>query len=122
MVRNNYICTKINYLGVAPITLKTVKDKWRNLAPSVKSTFTEYRKEVNTTSGGPATKKPTLFMESIVNILQDTIHFSGIECGLETAGFTTEQNPIIHSSNALWRCQFIPFKTLSQNQQQANNK
>jgi hypothetical protein len=109
-------------LGVAPITLKTVKDKWRNLAPSVKSTFTEYRKEVNTTSGGPATKKPTLFMESIVNILQDTIHFSGIECGLETAGFTTEQNPIIHSSNALWRCQFIPFKTLSQNQQQANNK
>jgi hypothetical protein len=55
---------------------------------------TEYKKEVNTTSGGPATKKLTLFMDRRVNILQDTIRFSGIEGGLETVGSTNEQNAV----------------------------
>ena len=86
-------------MGVAPRTLEKVKDKWRNLTSNAKLTFIEYRKEVNPTCGGPATKKPNLFMERIVNILQDTMRFSGIEGDLETAGFTTEQYPIINSSN-----------------------
>ena len=61
---------------------------------------TEYRKEANKPGGGPA---------------------SGIDGGLETAGFANEQNAIINSSNILWKCQFIPFKTKSGNKQQTNN-
>ena len=75
------------------------RDKWNNLTSKAKCTFTEYRKEANKPGGGPA---------------------SGIKGGLETAGFTNEQNAIINSSNTLWRCQFIPFKT--QSRKQTTNK
>ena len=53
------ITTKANALCDAPITLKEVKDKWRNLTVKAKSTFTEYRKDANKTGGGLAPKKPT---------------------------------------------------------------
>ena len=46
------INTKINSLGVAPRTLKLIKDKWKNLTSKAKSTFTEYRKEANKIGGG----------------------------------------------------------------------
>jgi hypothetical protein len=80
------ITTKANALCDAPITLKEVKDKWRNLTVKAKSTFTEYRKDANKTGGGLAPKKPT-------SSVQDT-RFSCIE-GLDTTGYTNEQNGIL---------------------------
>ena len=74
-------------MGVAPRTVKMIMDKWRNLTYEAKSTFIEYRKEVNKAGGGPAPKKPT-------SSVQDT-SFSCIEGGLDTAGYTNEQNGIL---------------------------
>ena len=85
------ITMKINALGVAPRTLKEVKDKWRNMTSKSKSNFTEYRKEINNTDGGPTPKKPTSSVEKIVNMIQDTASLSGIEGGRQTTGFTNEQ-------------------------------
>ena len=51
------------------------------------------------TGGGPAPKKPTSSVEKIVNMMQDTASFAGIEGGLHIL---------------LWRCQFIPFKVASE--------
>jgi len=84
--------TKINALGLAPRTVKEIKDKWRNL--KAKSTFTEYRREVNMTGGGPAPKRPTSSVEKIVNMMQDTASFAGIEGCLQTTGFINEQKGI----------------------------
>jgi hypothetical protein len=39
------INTKINSLGVAPRTLKEIKDKWKNLTSKAKSTFTMLKYE-----------------------------------------------------------------------------
>jgi hypothetical protein len=50
------VTTKINALGVAPRNVKEIKDKWRKLTSKAKSTFTEYRREINMTGGGPAPK------------------------------------------------------------------
>jgi hypothetical protein len=88
-------------IPLPPLVIKLLvpRDKWNNLTSKAKCTFTEYRKEANKPGGGPA---------------------SGIKGGLETAGFTNEQNAIINSSNTLWRCQFIPFKT--QSRKQTTNK
>jgi hypothetical protein len=86
---------KINALGVAPRTLKEVKDKWRNMTSKSKSNFTEYRKEVNNTDGGPTPKKPTSSVEKIVNMIQDTASLSGIEGSLQTTGFTNEHKGIV---------------------------
>ena len=43
-----------------------------------KSAFTEYRREINMTGGGPAPKKPTSSVEKIVNMMQDTASFAGM--------------------------------------------
>jgi hypothetical protein len=43
------------------------------------------------TGGGPAPKKPTSSVEKIVNMMQDTSSFAGIEGGLQTTGFINEQ-------------------------------
>jgi hypothetical protein len=75
------------------------------LTSKAKCTFTEYKKEANKSGGGPAPEMPTSSVEMIVNILQDTASFSGIEGGLETA---------------LWRGQFTPFNT--PNEKQTTNK
>jgi hypothetical protein len=58
------VTSKINALGVAPRSVKEIKDKWRNLTSKAKSAFTEYRREKNMTGGGPAPGKvlcPTAF-------------------------------------------------------------
>ena len=41
------VTSKINALGVAPRSVKEIKDKWRNLTSKAKSAFTEYRREKN---------------------------------------------------------------------------
>ena len=89
------ITIKINALGVAPRTLKEVKDKWRNMTSKSKSNFTEYRKEVNKTGGGPTPKKTTSSVERIVNMMQDTASLSGIEGGFETTCFNNEHKGIV---------------------------
>jgi hypothetical protein len=40
------VTSKINALGVAPRSVKEIKDKWRNLTSKAKSAFTEYRRDV----------------------------------------------------------------------------
>ncbi|XP_071162853.1 myb/SANT-like DNA-binding domain-containing protein 4 [Mytilus edulis] len=83
----NNITNKINALGVANRTQKEVRDKWRNLTVKAKSVFTDHRREINKTGGGPALKKPSSSVERVVNMLQDTTSFSGIHGGIETASF-----------------------------------
>ena len=85
------VTSKINVLGVAPRSVKEIKDKWRNLTSKAKSAFTEYRRETNMTGGGPAPKKPTSSVKKIVTMMQDTASFAGIEGGLQTTGFINEQ-------------------------------
>lgn len=62
--------TRVNAPCDAPRTIKKAKDKWRNLTSKVKSTFVEYRKEVNNTGRGPSPKKPTSSVERTSNMLQ----------------------------------------------------
>ncbi|CAG2185112.1 unnamed protein product [Mytilus edulis] len=64
-----------------------VRDKLRNLTVKAKSVFTDHRREINKTGGGPAPKKPPSSVERVVNMLQDTTSFSGIQGGIETASF-----------------------------------
>jgi hypothetical protein len=85
------VTTKINALGVAPRNVKEIKDKWRNLTSRAKSAFTEYRREINMTGGGHAPKKPTSSVAKIVNMMEDTASFAGIEVDLQTTGFINEQ-------------------------------
>ncbi|CAC5412673.1 unnamed protein product [Mytilus coruscus] len=81
------ITNKINALGVANRTQKEVRDKWRNLTTKAKSAFTEHRREINKTGGGPAPKIPSSSVERVVNMLQDSTSFSGIQGGIETSCF-----------------------------------
>ncbi|CAC5392238.1 unnamed protein product [Mytilus coruscus] len=81
------ITNKINALGVANRTQKEVRDKWRNLTTKAKSAFTEHRREINKTGGGQAPKKPSSSVERVVNTLQDSTSFSGIQGGIETSCF-----------------------------------
>lgn len=85
------ITYKINALGVAPRNVKEIKDKWRNLTSKAKSTFSDYRREIHMTGGGPAPRKPTSSVEKIVNMMQDTASFAGIEGGLQTTGFNEQK-------------------------------
>jgi hypothetical protein len=75
------VTRRVNALGVCLRTEAEVKNKWRNMSRGAKEKFTQERKEMSKTGGGPATQAE----ENIINALKDTASFKGIDGGLESS-------------------------------------
>ena len=81
--RKEEVCEEItkavNYLGVAARTTVDVKEKWKCLHSKAKKELSEYRREQRKTGGGPAPKQPSVTSENIIDLLEDTPAFSGLQ-------------------------------------------
>ena len=83
------ITDKVNSLGVACRTQNEVRNKWRNTTREAKSIYTKYRSETGKTGGGPKPREPSVAVEKVISLLQDTASFKGIPGGVETTQFQT---------------------------------
>ncbi|XP_076101194.1 uncharacterized protein LOC143070984 [Mytilus galloprovincialis] len=94
------IVIKVNYLGVAIRTatevtvMSTPKNKWRNTTRVAKAVYTTHRSELFKTGGGPAPKQPSSAVGKVIHLMKDTTSFRGIQGGLETESFQTNQPSI----------------------------
>ncbi|CAG2217811.1 unnamed protein product [Mytilus edulis] len=88
------IAMKVNSLGVALRTATEVRNKWRNTTRVAKAVYTTHRSEVFKTGGGPAPKQPSSAVERVIHLMKDTTSFRGIQGGLETESFQTNQPTI----------------------------
>ncbi|CAG2187716.1 unnamed protein product [Mytilus edulis] len=67
------------------------KKNWRNTTRVAKAVYTTHRSEVFKTGGGPAPKQPSSAVERVIHLTKDTTSFRGIQGGLETESFHTNQ-------------------------------
>ncbi|CAG2194248.1 unnamed protein product [Mytilus edulis] len=88
------IAMKVNSLGVALRTATEVRNKWRNTTRVAKAVYTTHRSELFKTGGGPAPKQPSSAVEKVIHLMKDTTSFRGIQGGLETESFQTNQPTI----------------------------
>ncbi|XP_071143893.1 myb-related transcription factor, partner of profilin-like [Mytilus edulis] len=88
------IAIKVNSLGVAIRTATEVRNKWRNTTRVAKAVYTTHRSELFKTGGGPAPKQPSSAVEKVIHLMKDTTSFRGIQGGLETESFQTNQPSI----------------------------
>ena len=78
------IAVKVNSLGVAYRTGNEIRDKWRNTVSKAKKAFTEQRREVSKTGGGPPPKPIPPQFEAVIDLMKDSSSLTGIDEGLET--------------------------------------
>ncbi|XP_062578028.1 uncharacterized protein LOC134239909 [Saccostrea cucullata] len=76
---------KVNAVGVAKRNLSEVKDKWRNMCREAKMKFTENRRQMTKTGGGPPPTPLSQTMQDVVDMYKDASSFHGIEGGIETS-------------------------------------
>ncbi|CAG2239364.1 unnamed protein product [Mytilus edulis] len=88
------IAIKVNSLGVAIRTATEVRNKWRNTTRVAKAVYTTHRSELFKTGGGPAPKQPSSAVGKVIDLMKDTTSFRGIQGGLETESFQTNQPSI----------------------------
>ncbi|XP_061187167.1 nuclear apoptosis-inducing factor 1-like [Saccostrea echinata] len=79
------IVRKVNAVGVAKRSLTEVKDKWRNMCREAKLKFTENRRQMTKTGGGPPPTPLSQTMQDVVDMYRDASSFHGIEGGIETS-------------------------------------
>ena len=75
----------VNAVGRASRSTQEVRDKWKNLQSVAKKEFSDFRRESMKTGGGPAPKPPSASSEKIIEVLEDTPAFSGLD-GFEAGG------------------------------------
>ncbi|CAG2192391.1 unnamed protein product [Mytilus edulis] len=96
------ISVKINSLGVAYRTGNEIRDKWRNTVSKANKAFTEQRREVSKTGGGPPPKPIPPQFEAVIDLMKDSSSFTGIDGGLETDIFITGKHNTSHSDDDLF--------------------
>ena len=74
---------KINSLGVAPRTVKDVKNKWSNMVQKAKKEKAEAGVYRRRTGGGPPSRALSPITERVVELFGDSPSFNGI-VGVET--------------------------------------
>ncbi|XP_063412614.1 uncharacterized protein LOC134695320 [Mytilus trossulus] len=77
------ITEEVNALGVCMRSETEVRNKYRNMCRGAKEKFTNNRKEMGKTVGGPPPTQLTVADENIVNAMRDSASFIGVG-GLET--------------------------------------
>ncbi|XP_063438385.1 uncharacterized protein LOC134719308 [Mytilus trossulus] len=77
------ITEEVNALGVCMRSETEVRNKYRNMCRGAKEKFTNNRKEMGKTGGGPPPTQLTVAEENIVNAMRDSASFIGVG-GLET--------------------------------------
>ncbi|CAG2251563.1 unnamed protein product [Mytilus edulis] len=77
------ITEEVNALGVCMRSETEVRNKYRNMCRGAKEKFTNNRKEMSKTGGGPPPTQLTIAEENIVNAMRDSASFIGVG-GLET--------------------------------------
>ncbi|VDI13404.1 Hypothetical predicted protein [Mytilus galloprovincialis] len=77
------ITEEVNALGVCMRSETEVRNKYRNMCRGAKEKFTNNRKEMSKTGGGPPPTQLTIAEENIVNAMRDSASFIGVD-GLET--------------------------------------
>ncbi|XP_063438323.1 uncharacterized protein LOC134719248 [Mytilus trossulus] len=77
------ITEEVNKLGVYMRSETEVRNKYRNMCRGAKEKFTNNRKEMGKTGGGPPPTQLTVAEENIVNAMRDSASFIGVG-GLET--------------------------------------
>ncbi|CAG2200929.1 unnamed protein product [Mytilus edulis] len=96
------ISVKINSLGVAYRTGNEIRDKWRNTVSKANKAFTEQRREVSKTGGGPPPKPIPPQFEAVIDLMKDSSSFTGIDEGLETDILITGKHNTSHSDDDLF--------------------
>ena len=79
------ITREVNAVGQASRSVQEVKDKWKNLHSDAKKEFNTFRRESKKTGGGPPPKPPSQSSEKLIELLEGTPAFSGLE-GFEAGG------------------------------------
>ncbi|VDI78535.1 Hypothetical predicted protein [Mytilus galloprovincialis] len=77
------IIEEVNAFGVCMRSETEVRNKYRNICRGAKEKFTNNRKEMNKTGGGPPTTQLTIAEENKINAMRDSASFIGVG-GLET--------------------------------------
>ncbi|XP_076081115.1 uncharacterized protein LOC143052025 [Mytilus galloprovincialis] len=77
------ITEEVNALGVCMRSETEVRNKYRNMCRGAKEKFTNNRKEMSKTGGGPPPTQLTIAEENIVNAMRDSASFIDVD-GLET--------------------------------------
>ncbi|XP_063400204.1 uncharacterized protein LOC134684825 [Mytilus trossulus] len=77
------ITEEVNALGVCMRSETEVRNKYRNMCRGAKEKFTNNRKEMGKTGGGPPPTQLTFAEENIVNAMRDSASFIGVS-GLVT--------------------------------------
>ncbi|CAC5385139.1 unnamed protein product [Mytilus coruscus] len=93
------ITEEVNALGVCMRSETEVRNKYRNMCRGAKEKFTNNRKEMSKTGGGPPPTQLTIAEENIVNAMRDSASFIGIG-GLETEITCNEENPATNGSQS----------------------
>lgn len=89
------IAEKTSALGTLR-TAKEVKDKWFNTKKAAKKAYTERKRSINKTGGGPPSKPLSAAVERVLNMCQDSASFKGID-GVETDGrLLTKSTQVSH--------------------------
>ncbi|VDI68839.1 Hypothetical predicted protein [Mytilus galloprovincialis] len=93
---------KINSLRVTYRTGNEIRDKWRNTVSKANKAFTEQRREVSKTGGGPPPKPIPPQFEAVIDLMKDSSSFTGIDEGLETDIRITGKHNTSHSDDDLF--------------------
>ncbi|CAC5382439.1 unnamed protein product [Mytilus coruscus] len=93
------ITEEVNVLGVCMRSEIEVRNKYRNMCRCAKEKFTNNRKEMSKTGGGPPPTQLTIAEENIVNAMRDSASFIGVG-GLETEITCNEENPATNGSQS----------------------
>ena len=68
----------VNAVGTVGRTGAEEKDKWKSLHSIEKKEFATLKRETKKTGGGPAPKPPSASSGKIIEVLEDTPSFSGL--------------------------------------------
>ena len=83
------ITRAVNAVRTTNRTVSEAKDKWKNLHSTAKKAFSEFKRELKKTGGGPPPKPPSVSSKEIIDVFEDTPGFSGLkgfETGMQTNG------------------------------------
>ncbi|XP_052075391.1 uncharacterized protein LOC127712824 [Mytilus californianus] len=93
------ITEEVNALDVCFRTEAEVRNKYRNMCRGAKEKFTNSRKEMSKTGGGPPPTQLSIAEENIVNAMRDSASFSGVD-GIETDITCNEANLATNGSQS----------------------
>ena len=80
--RRQKITDAVDAIGYEIRTVDDIKIKWKNMVTNAKGIYTEHKKLLAKTGGGPKIKEPSERVMSTIDLMKDTTSFKGIDGGL----------------------------------------